>query len=438
MSRVPIKVRLTAVFAAAMALLIAGVAIFVFLQVRDDLNEAIDERLEARAAAIAAAPEVLQADGEDPEESFSQIFNRQGAATSEAGGAVEAGLPPALLSAAAEDEVIVDRTVLGIEGTARVLGRPGPTGTIVVGQTLEDRDETLASLLAAFAIGGPIAILLASALGYALATAALRPVEAMRREADAISLDEERLLPLPEARDEVRRLGLTLNEMLKRLRESYERERQFVADASHELRTPLSVLKTELETMLRSDPPPELREPLLAASEETDQMGRLAEDLLLLAQAPEGNLEVQAEELQALKTLEGVRHRFADRAEAAGRALRMEVPPDLTLYADPLRLRQALSNLVDNALRHGEGEVTLAARPAPGGAEVEVRDEGPGFSAEFRDRAFERFARGDEARTRGGAGLGLAIVRAVAEAHGGRAWIVDGAGCVRIYLPQEP
>ena len=131
--------------------------------------------------------------------------------------------------------------------------------------------------------------------------------------------------------------------------------------------------------MLRSDPPPELREPLRAAGEEADQMGRLAEDLLLLAQAPEGNLEVHAEEVPALAALEAVRHRFADRAEAAGRSLQMEVPPDLTLRADPLRLRQALSNLVDNALRHGEGEVTLAARPAPGGAEVEVRDEGAGL-----------------------------------------------------------
>ena len=116
--------------------------------------------------------------------------------------------------------------MFGIDGTARVLGRPGPTASIVVGQSLDDRDETLSSLLAAFAIGGPIAILLASLLGYALATAALRPVEAMRREAAGISLDEERLLPLPEARDEVRRLGETLNEMLERLRESYERERR--------------------------------------------------------------------------------------------------------------------------------------------------------------------------------------------------------------------
>ena len=121
----------------------------------------------------------------------------------------------------------------------------------VVGQSLEDRDETLANLVASFAIGGPIAIVLASLLGYALANAGLRPVEAMRRRAAGISLDrgaEE--LPLPRARDEIRRLAETLNEMLARLRGSFERERRFVADASHDLRNPIAVIRAELDAAL--------------------------------------------------------------------------------------------------------------------------------------------------------------------------------------------
>ena len=151
---------------------------------------------------------------------------------------------------------------------------------VVVGQSLDDRDEVLAGLVAAFAIGGPLAILLASLLGYALAGSAMRPVEAMRRRAAA---GDERL-PLPAAHDEIRRLGETLNELLARLRGSIERERRFVADASHELRTPLAVLKTELEAALRSgDMGPDAHAAISSAIEECDRLAQLAEDLLVIA-----------------------------------------------------------------------------------------------------------------------------------------------------------
>ena len=156
---------------------------------------------------------------------------------------------------------------------------------MVVGQSLDDRDETLAGLVASFAIGGPIAVLLASLLGYALAAAGLRPVEAMRRRAAEVSLERDgERLPLPAAHDEIRRLGETLNEMLDRLRGSLERERRFVADASHELRTPVAVIKTELEGALRAGGhDPRVREALVAAVEECDHLAQLAEDLLVLA-----------------------------------------------------------------------------------------------------------------------------------------------------------
>lgn len=138
----------------------------------------------------------------------------------------------------------------GIEGDVRILfgpaDEPQPGLVVAVGQSLDDRDETLAGVVASFAIGGPIAVILASLLGYLLAATGLRPVEAMRRRATEVSLDRaDDRLPLPAARDEIHRLGETLNEMLERLRGSYERERRFVADASHELRTPVAVIKTE-------------------------------------------------------------------------------------------------------------------------------------------------------------------------------------------------
>ncbi len=148
---------------------------------------------------------------------------------------------------------------------------------------------------------------------------------------------------------------------------------------------------------------------------------------------------MRREQLDARALLEGVRDRFADRAGERGRAVRVEVDGAGVVSADPQRLRQALSNLVDNSLRHGDGDIVLSARDAGDGIQIEVRDDGPGFDPELAERAFERFARGDQARTRGGTGLGLAIVRAVVEAHGGRAQIVAGDGAtVRLWLPAAP
>ena len=319
-----------------------------------------------------------------------------------------------------------------------MLAVPHGRTIVVVGQSLDDRDETMAGLARSFAIGGPIAVLAVSLLGYALAAVGLRPVEAMRARAAGISLDGDPApLPLPAARDEVHRLGETLNAMLDRLRRSYDRERRFVADASHELRTPIAVIKAELEGALRRRPAdPDVREALTAAVDECDRLAQLAEDLLVVARAGDGALPVRPRRLEAAEVLEGVRLRFATRAAEHGREIGVEAPEGLALHADEQRLGQALGNLVDNALRHGVGEITLRARAAAGSVELEVADEGPGFAPELAGRAFERFARGDEARTRGGAGLGLAIVRAIAEAHGGGAELA-GDAAVRIRIPSQ-
>ena len=228
--------------------------------------------------------------------------------------------------------------------------------------------------------------------------------------------------------------------MLDRLDASFERERRFVADASHELRTPVAVLKAELDGTLRAGGhTPEVRDALLAAVAECDHLAQLAEDLLVVARAGGGELPVRPERVEARPLLEGARDRFAERAHGNGRALEVEVEGDPALWADPLRARQALANLVDNALRHGAGTVRLEARQRDGAVELDVADDGPGFAPDIAGRAFERFARGDEARTRGGTGLGLAIVRVIAEAHGGTAEIVAGDGArVRLRLPREP
>jgi two-component system OmpR family sensor kinase len=442
-SRLPIRVRLTAAFALAMVLVLAAAGLFVYLRLKEDLDDNLRAGLDARARAVLTAGAADAGAAEEGEEGFAQLLARDASVLDSAGGVRGPALSRAEFAQARDDVVSVDRRVLGIEGTARVLARPAdrPPGAAVVtvGQTLEDRDETLSGLAASFAVGGPIAVLLASIAGYLLAATGLRPVEAMRRRARQVSLTRagERL-PLPAARDEIRRLGETLNEMLDRLQRSFERERRFVADAGHELRTPVAVVKTELEGAMRTgDYGPDVREALVAAIEECDRLAQLAEDLLVVARSAEGELPVRPEDLGVRPLLDDVRQRFADRAAQRNRSIRVEAEDGLRLTGDPLRVRQAVGNLVDNALRHGDGDVVLRSRRASAGVELEVSDQGPGFEPAIAHRAFERFARGDRARTRGGTGLGMAIVRAVAEAHGGRAEIVSGGdgATVRIWLP---
>jgi signal transduction histidine kinase len=297
----------------------------------------------------------------------------------------------------------------------------------------EDRDEALASLLAVMLVVGPAALLVATGAGYVVAGSALRPVEAMRREAAAISAESSgRRLPLPEARDELRRLGETLNEMLHRLDAGLVRERRFVADAGHQLRTPLALLRTELELALRRErTAEELREAVASAREEVERLIGLAESLLVLDRVAEAPLRLEPVELRGL--LDAVARRFLVRAEAAGRTI--ELTGSAPALADRERLEQAVACLLDNALAHGAGTVRLEAAQEGGEAVIRVSDEGAGFPDEFLPHAFERFSRSDDSRAGGGAGLGLAIVAAVARAHGGR--IAAAGSTVTLALPSH-
>jgi two-component system OmpR family sensor kinase len=424
-----------------MVVVLVAAGLFVYVRLKDDLNESLAAGLQTRAAAVAASDEASAGASGDAEEGFAQVLGTDGDVIDLAGGAGNAALSSQeRRRVAGGEELILERPVPGIEGTVRILARSGRgSDVVVVGQSLDDRDETLGSVVTSFAVGGPIAVVLASLLGYLLAAAGLRPVEAMRKRAGQISLGgEEERLPLPPAHDEVRRLGETLNEMLDRLRRSFERERRFVADASHELRTPVAVIKAELEGALRAGRHDlQVREALVAAVEECDGLAQLAEDLLVVARSGDGELPVRPESVSVDALLAGVEQRFGDRAKERGRSIRVEGTAGLQVDADELRMRQALGNLVDNALRYGAGEIVLRASSSQPGVSLEVSDAGKGFGQDIADRAFERFARGDGARTRGGAGLGLSIVRAIAEAHGGRAELVRGEGAtVRIWVPR--
>jgi two-component system, OmpR family, sensor kinase len=447
-SRLPIRVRLTLAFALAVVVVLAGACGFVYVQLRSDADDAIDGALETRMAAAVSLLErgdsVGTADSGllgEHDESLAQLLRPDGRMLVALGAVRVPALTGDDLRRAARGRVLVERRLPGFDDRARILARPARQGAVViaVGESLVDRNEALAALVRSFAVAGSLGVLLASLIGYGLAKAGLGPVESMRRRASEISMSgEPERLPLAPAHDEIRRLGETLNEMLHRLRRSFERERRFVADASHELRSPVAVIKTELEGALRSGRlGPDERQALVAAVEECDRLAQLAEDLLVLARAADGRLPVRPEPLRVRALLDSARDRFSDRAAAHGRTIRIEAPDDLGVVGDPLRLRQAVGNLVDNAVRHGGGDIALSARATSSGVEIDVRDQGPGFAGAVADRAFERFTRADESRSGDGAGLGLAIVRAVAEAHGGRAEILDdpSATTVRIVLP---
>jgi signal transduction histidine kinase len=312
---------------------------------------------------------------------------------------------------------------------------------VATGVSTEDRDEALAEIATAFAIGAPVALLLAAGLGYLLATRALAPVEALRRRASKITLDRRgERLDLPAADDELRALAATLNEMLDRIEGSLERERVFVADASHELRTPLAILRAELELATRPDrTPEELRAALASAADEVERLARLADDLLVLARADEGGVPIRREPVELGELVDRVVARFSARAKEAGRGVVVEVPAGLVAEIDPLRVEQALGNLVDNALRHGNGQVRVSAAGGEGGfVTLSVSDEGAGFAPGFAESAFERFTRADTGRGSEGAGLGLAIVSAIAAAHGGRASIDPSARGATVRLDLDP
>lgn len=451
MNRWPIRVRLTLFFTVAMAVVLTTVGLFLYARVASDLDRALNLELRSRAqdlSALVLRGGSLRRTGSpfiEHGETFAEVVTTDGRvldATPSIGSSVL--LSSSQLARARVKPIFVDRpSAPGLDEPARMLGvalhRKGRPAVLIVGATRENRAETLASLRRAFLIGGPIALLLTSLGAYLLAAAALRPIEGMRRRAAEIStssLDER--LPVPEASDEVARLGKTLNEMLARIEDGLARERRFVADASHELRTPLAMLRAELELALRhARSPEELERSIRSAAQETDRLARIADDLLLLARAEQGGLLIQPEPTDLVDLLEAVSSRFSTRAEAEGRSLSVDSADAPVASVDRLRLEQALGNMVDNAFRYGRGPITLSAQVRDSTVELHVLDGGHGFPAAFRERAFERFSRAAEPGA-DGSGLGLAIVETIVQAHGGRVDVADrpeGGADVWVSLP---
>ena len=454
----PLRLRLALLFAVGTALLIAVIGTAFLLQLTHSLDASLDTGLRTRADLLASR--VASPSGTDPfspvsgSEQVAQVLTPEGAVlrSSEA-----AGPRPVLdgqrIRTALAGEASFTRELNG--DRSRILAVPFDAAhhrlVAVVGTGTDISDVAEDRVRNAILLGGPPAVLVAGLGAWVLAGAALRPVERMRRQvADITDQDRDAQLAVPGTRDEVARLAVTMNGLLTRLQRALERERGFVADAGHELRTPLAILRAELELAARPGRSrDELAAAVASAGQETDRLARLAEDLLLLARADQGQQFLRRESVDLDDMLAAAARHARARGAPTDVQVRLEGTPGLVVFADEDKLRRAVDNLLDNAVRHSPvgGTVTLRSRREAqhdsSRIVVQVDDAGHGFPAEFLPVAFERFRRADDARTRGdgGSGLGLAIVHSIAVAHGGKAEaanLTQGGATVRLELPEVP
>ena len=434
--RIPLRLRLTLVFGVGMAIVLLGLGTYGYLRVGADLQASVDAGLRSRAQVLAdaasngRAQDVVGAKGKliDPDEAFAQILDMSGQIVEASSAVSNAPLLSALEVSLVADATFITRQLVPQDDPVRLLAVAvdGPSRrVVVVGATLGDVVEAMQRLLLVMGTIGPLALVITAVAGWLLAGAALRPVEQMRREAAAVSASEpNRRLPVPRTGDELARLATTLNSMLDRLQEALERERRFVDDASHELRTPLATLRGEIDLALtRRRDAPELEASLRSAQEDVAHLQRLADDLLVMARIRGGRISVHRVETSlALLTTRSARD-VQRQATAAGVTIDVDAS-DEAVEVDPERIEQALRNLLENAIRQTRraGVVRVSARRLDGFARFVVADSGPGFPQDLLASAFEPFTRGDlETAGPTGAGLGLSIVRAIAEAHGGSA-----------------
>ncbi len=333
------------------------------------------------------------------------------------------------------DAVLLDGARLGIDDSLRVVGVPGGTPedplTVLVASSLLEADRTVRFVSLLLLIATPLLLATMAALSWVVIGAALRPVEALSRGAEAVTAHRTGArLPVPAADDEIHRLAVTLNGMLARLQAANERQREFVADAAHELRSPLTSARTQLEVGLRhGQSNDEWTQTARGVLADTGRMARLVDDLLVLARLDAGP-DVAVAPVDLHEMAAAVVERYDDArvpvvVESAGDG-------ELRVRGDHEALSRVLVNLVDNAVRFADSRVVVGLAASGDEATVSVVDDGPGVPEADRERVFERFTRLDESRARGaddsGAGLGLAIARSIVVSHGGTITLAAAGG----------
>jgi two-component system, OmpR family, sensor kinase len=371
-----------------------------------------------------------------------------------------------------EEEALARRTTLVAANNvfsfepqrlSRTVDTPSGELTVYAAAPVDEVQENLEAVRQALWVGGPLLVAAVAAVGWYLVGRALRPVEAIRAEVAAIGgATIHRRVPTPETDDEIGRLAHTMNAMLDRLEAASTRQRQFVSDASHELRSPVTAIRTDVEVALREGERADWEAVGSAVLAEEERLERLLDDLLTLAAADEDSGAARrADERVDVRDLVAdvaarprrvpVRWDGVDGAAATGRGATPTEPADadpLVVAGRPDALARLLTNLVDNAARHAATavDVYVDVAASPTGTPVvhlAVDDDGRGVPAADRQRIFDRFTRLDDgrARDRGGAGLGLAVVRSIAVGHRGRVWVGDspsGGARFVVELPAAP
>lgn len=461
--KLSIRTRLTAWYAALMAATIVALGTYLVLQLTAGLTQEIDDEVITGSAAILQW--IAEDAGEDIDhrtanlteavEDFQQVASsslpNQAATAAQvltADGHILAGygnglpneplLSQEVRSAAMAGPALTVTAPLGRDAQqyrvrATAFEDGGEPRLLLLGISLRRVENDISRFLILFSVGGPAVLIGTTSAAYWLAARALRPLGQMT--ADAADIRTDRLherVAVPPTDDELSRLALTLNAMLDRIEAGVSQQRRLIADASHELRTPLAIMRTEIDVSLRGDQLPDpARDVLTSAREEIDRMARTVDNLLTLAAVDEGRLELLTVPMDLRTAIEEAASSL--RPLAIVKPVSLEVAgPHLQAQADPQRIHLALTNLIENAIRYSPvgGVVRVSSWRRSGEVGFTVVDEGLGISPEDQDRLFDRFYRVDRARARsdGGGGLGLAICREVAVAHGGTIAVTSEVG----------
>lgn len=444
-----IKFRLTLWYVSVIVLLMVIVGGTAYSFQSYNLYKNLDDSMRSRALQL---EDLLAADpgAVALRERFNEtvlVYSTDGKLLRRFGPTVEVRDIGALLATVTAEETTVVTTVTSGKEEVRLLvslfnAGPGNRQVLALGRSTAEEQEVLARLRYALVFGGLAMTVYAGIFGFLRSSQALRPVNRITAMAREISETELGRRISVYTRDELGSLAVTLNRMMERLEGAFNRQRQFTADASHELRTPLSVITAESTLALSRDrTEDEYRRSIELISQEAGRMSDMIEELLFLARADSGEGWLENEKVNLQELLAEISSEMEVLCQEKGLKFRADLPEGLAVIGDKAKLRRLFVNLLQNAIRYTvDGAVELSLAGKDGMAAVAVSDTGIGIPAEHLPHIFERFYRVDKARSRagGGWGLGLAIARQIAEAHGGeiKVWSEVGRGSTfRVILP---